>query len=176
MIQIPWISPELEVWKSSKRLSVLAGLQLPAKFLSVPRQDGARHGSCCWQAASSTTLHPLSSSQLAWLQSIRTALPRRTGIPLPASSCWDRKRRRARNGHGVVDCWISWQKGRRVQAGAAERGQGPKGAEPNPIPDLDLWPASSCRDEDCGFTSAPSWQALSYCTAFLCYACSKHQQ
>lgn len=56
-----------------------------------------------------------------------------------------------RNGRGVVDCWISWQKGRRVQAGAAERGQGAKAAEPVPSPIVDLWPACSCRDEYHGF-------------------------
>lgn len=36
MLNIPWISPELEFWKrrqSSKSLSVLAGLQLPATLL-----------------------------------------------------------------------------------------------------------------------------------------------
>lgn len=36
MLNVPWISPELEFWKrrqSSKSLSVLAGLQLPAKLL-----------------------------------------------------------------------------------------------------------------------------------------------
>jgi len=43
------------------------------------------------------------------------------------------------------------------------------------VPHLDLWPACSCGDEDCGLKSTPLWQALSYSSAMLCCTCCKHR-
>lgn len=138
-------------------------------------EPGTAEWSWCWQASSSPMLNPCSSPQPARLRSVRTALPRRIRIhachclhlPAGMGGEW---------GMAVgVGCWIPH--GRRAQAGAActqGRAGGGEGQSQALVPHFDLQPTCSCRDEDRGFKSAPSWHAVSHSSALLCCACWKH--
>lgn len=157
-MNIPWISPELEFWKrrqSSKRLLVLAGLQLPAKLLC--------------------------SAQTGWSQArvllLTGSLQHHTPSPLPPSWLGSKASGQLCLGGFTFHClhlltgtgrgggewgmamgwWIAGSHGKR--AGQCRQRlhrecRGQKQQSQALVPDLDLWPACSCRDEERGFKSA----------------------
>lgn len=176
MLNIPWISPELELWKrrpSSKRLSP-GWVTAPSQaFLQCP--DRMEPGTGPAADRQPPAPHSIPSLPPSWLGSKASGWLCLGGFTF---HCRHLPTKTGRGGGGgergmAMEWWIAGSHGKRAgecRQGLQREGRGQKQQSQALVPDVDLWPACSCSEENHGFKSVPLWQAPSYSSAFLCYA------